>query len=241
LSLLGDVVDAHGGMERWREVREVSARIRTRGLLMAQKLKRRRFDCGLAVRTDRQRSAFNPYPGPGRTGVFDEGSVRIEGDGRHLLAGRDRARDAFFGRPGIARKLWWSDLDALYFAGYAMWNYLNTPFMLTADGFTVEERSEVEVEGERCRGLEVTFPEGFHTHSRRQRFYFDSEGMLRRNDYTAEVVGGFARGAHFSWDHRSVDEIIFPTRRRVVLRGRGDRLLPGPPVVTIELDEISLR
>ena len=44
-------------------------------------------------------------------------------------------------------------------------------------------------------------PRSFDTHSREQTFYFDERGVLRRHDYVAEVVGGWAHGAHYCADH----------------------------------------
>ncbi|CAN5444429.1 hypothetical protein BH20ACT15_BH20ACT15_15610 [soil metagenome] len=64
---------------------------------------------------------------------------------------------------------------------------------------------------------------------------------MRRHDYAPLVVASFAQGIHFSYDHTDVDGIVFPTRRRVLPRGPGGRPLPGPPVVTIELDRIAVR
>lgn len=240
--LLDEVIEAHGGLARWRDVNEVSAHIRVGGALMAAKGKRRDHfsDCRVTVATAEQRVTTEPYPHPGSTGVFDAGAVRILDRGGRVVAEREDGRSPFFGLSGLARKLWWSDLDALYFSSYAMWNYLNTPFMLSGDGYGVVEGEEAEVEGRRCRRLDVTFPEPVHAHSRRQSFYFDDEGMLRRNDYTAQVVGGFARGAHFASGHRAFDGIVFPTSRLVLLRAPGGRPLPAPAVVTIELDSIAL-
>jgi hypothetical protein len=241
--LLDEVIDAHGGRRRWAKVTEVSAAFRVGGMLMAMRGKRGAFDCGISVATDRQSAIFEPFPRPGNTGVFDDGAVRILDAQGAVLGERERAREAFFGLSGLRRKARWSDLDALYFGGYASWGYLNAPFMFEGDGFAVSEGEPMEVDGERWRRLDVRYPEGLDVHSREQAFWFDDEGMLRRNDYTAEVVGGFARGCHLSWGFETVDGIVFPTRRRVQLRalgGPGSRALPGPPVVTIELDSISL-
>jgi len=33
----------------------------------------------------------------------------------------------------------WDDLHLAYFSGYAMWNYLTTPFLFAMEGFEVEE------------------------------------------------------------------------------------------------------
>lgn len=242
MPLLEEVIDAHGGLPRWREVEEISARVRTGGLLMASKGPgRSRFsDNALAATSGHQSAVFQDYPRPGRTGIFDRGSSRLLAADGAVDAVRERARDAFSGRSGLRRKIWWDDLDALYFAGYAMWQYLTAPFLLASDGFEAEEGEGMDVDGEHWRRLDVRFPECLDAHCREQRFYFDSEGMLRRHDYTAEVVASIANACHFSYEPRTFDGLVFPTRRRVVPRGPGGRPLPGPTIVSIELDSIRV-
>ncbi|MGH2984998.1 MAG: hypothetical protein ACRDK5_12245 [Solirubrobacterales bacterium] len=107
-------------------------------------------------------------------------------------------------------------------------------------GLRAERGESIEVEGERWRRLNVVFPEDLHTHSRRQCFYFDSRGLLRRHDYTAQVVSRFANVAHLCDEHREVEGLVVPTRRRVVPEGLGNRALPGPTLVWIELDSIGV-
>jgi hypothetical protein len=241
MSLLDDAIEAHGGRRRWGKAKEISAHVHSGGLLMRSKLKGGLFsDYGLSVVTDRQSAVLQPYPKTGRTGVVEGDSVRILDQDGSVLAERDHPREDFFGLSGLAKKAWWNHLDALYFAGYAMWNYLNIPFVFEWDGFEMEEGEGIEVDGEPWRRLDVTFPDGLHTHSREQTFYFDSEGLLRRHDYAPEVVASFARGCHFSYDHKTFDGLVFPTRRRVVPLAPGGRPLPGPTIVSIELASISI-
>lgn len=45
--------------------------------------------------------------------------------------------------------------------------------------------------------LDVELPASRHGHCRRQRFYFERSGRLVRHDYHAEIIGAWARGAHF--------------------------------------------
>lgn len=242
MSLLDDAIEAHGGARRWGRVSEISAHVRTGGLLMRSKFKHGHFaDYGLSVATDRQSSVLQPYPRHGCTGVYERGAVRILDQSGGVVAERERARDVFFGPSGIARKAWWSDLDALYFAGYAMWNYLNLPFLLAGEGFSSEEAEPIEVGGARCRRLDVAFPDGIDTHSREQSFYFDDEGLLRAHEYAPDVISPRARARHLCSDHREFDGIVFPTRRRVVPVAPGGRALPGPTIVSLELASIALR
>jgi hypothetical protein len=241
VSLLEDVIEAHGGRRRWQKADEVVAHVRSGGLLMRSKLKAGRFrDYGISIATDRQNAILQPYPRAGRTGVFDGGEVCILDSGGDVIDQRGRGREAFFGLPGARRKLWWSDLDALYFAGYAMWNYLSTPWIFESPGFEVGEGEPLRSGGESWRRLEVTFPEGFHTHCRHQSFYYDSRGYLRRHDYRPDVVSSRANAAHLCSGHIEVGGLVFPTSRKVVPKGPGGRPLPGPTVVSIELSSIGV-
>jgi hypothetical protein len=71
----------------------------------------------------------------------------------------------------------WDVLQAGYFLGYAMWNYLNTPFLLTYPGVHVREISPHQEDGQAWRRLLVTFPAGIATHSAEQIFYFGGDGL----------------------------------------------------------------
>ncbi len=131
-------------------------------------------------------------------------------------------------------------LDTAYFAGYAMWNYLTTPLLLTRDEVEVSEGEPLESAGERLRRLDARFGPGIDTHSERQTFYFDDRGLLRRHDYTASVVGAWANAAHFCDAHREFDGLVLPTRRRVHPTLPGGRVPPRPTVVWLELDAVEV-
>jgi hypothetical protein len=241
VTLLDEVIDAAGGRQRWRGVKGVSAHVKSGGLLMRLKGKADRFhDYGVSVTREGQRAVFEPYPRPGTSGVFDAGSVRIEGAEGTVVAERGDARRAFFGVSGLRRDVRWDDLDALYFAGYALWNYLNTPFLLEQPGFEVSEGATLVADGESWRRLDVVFPEGIHTHCLEQTLYFDSRGLLRRHDYHPDVVSSHANAAHLCDEHREFGGLVFPTRRRVVPKGLRGRPLRGPTIVSLELDSLEV-
>jgi hypothetical protein len=173
--------------------------------------------------------------------VFDTGRVRLENADGELIEARDDPRPLFSGISGVRRNVRWDPLDIGYFAGYAMWNYLTTPLLLTRDEVEVGEGLPWQRSGgETWRSLEATFAPGFDTHSARQTFWVGPDSLLRRHDYTAEVVGGWAKGAHAVARHREFGGLVFPTKRRVTPRGPGGRALPGPSLVWIELDGIEV-
>src|SRR4029079_16757204 len=167
--------------------------------------------------------------------------VRIETEAGDLVASREDPRSCFFGRPGLRRNLRWDALDLVYFAGYAWWNYLTLPLLLTREGVIATETEPLHRRDGDWRRLEVTFPPGLHTHSRRQGFHYDEAPRLRRHDYVADIVGRCAHAAHFCDDHRESGGLLFPTRRRVRPIAPAGRVLPGPVLVALDLDAIEVQ
>jgi len=168
--------------------------------------------------------------------VFEGGTVRIESETGEIVRHRDNPRPDF---RNFRRRLWWDSLDRLYFAGTALWTYLNSPFLLAEPGLQVRELEPWEENGEEWRPLAVTFPDRFHTHSHEQVFYFDKRGLLRRHDYTAEVFGDWAKAANYCYEHRSFDGLVFPTRRLVYPRRGDNRPRSRPLLIWIELHDIK--
>jgi hypothetical protein len=236
--LVDKAIAAHGGIEPYRSADEIVIRIASGGAAFAMRFKHgalRSFEG--RVSTSEPRTVISPYPRDGHRGVFDRGSVRIESDDGTVVAERKDPRAAF---RSLRRNLWWDDLDLLYFAGYALWGYMATPFLFLRPGFELEEEEPWVENGERWERLKVQFPPDVPNHSREQVFYFDDAGLLRRLDYTAEVFGSWAKAAHLCHDHREFDGLVLPTRRRVFPRRRNNRPGPFPTLVWIDVEDVRL-
>jgi hypothetical protein len=171
----------------------------------------------------RPRTEFASFPEAGRTGILDGEHVRIESATGELVGERDDPRRAIRSRRARLR---WDGLDLLYFGGYAIWGYATFPFHLTLPGVEVEEAGE--------RRLRVRYPDGWPVHSREQQFHFDPDGLLVRNDYTAEPFGRWARSKHLCEKHRDFDGLVLPTHRHVHPRGA-----PFVTLVRIEIDDVT--
>lgn len=238
-AILDRAIEAHGGLDRWRSISEVWFRVAAGGLAPASKGKARKVRLlEVLVSTTEVRTVFADFPKPGLRGVFQRDRVRIESADGEVVSERSDPRPAFR-KP--RRILWWDDLDLLYFIGYAWWGYMNAPFVFAGNGFGVRELEPASVDGERLDRLEIHFPEDIPAHSREQIFYFDSQGLLRRLDYTAEVFGSFARAAHLCYDHRDFDGLVVPTRRRVHPRRRSGKPLRAVTNVRIDMQEVEPR
>jgi hypothetical protein len=134
----------------------------------------------------------------------------------------------------------WDNIHLAYFSGEALWTYLNTPFLYAWPGFVTEEIAPIEVDGETWRRLKVTFPDHIKSHTRQQISCFGPDGLLRRSDFTIDVIGG-ATGLVYATDYRDVDGIIIPTARRGYAWQGDYQLVPEPLLVAIDMGEITIR
>jgi len=156
---------------------------------------------------------FLSYPDSEHVGIFDNGKVRLERRDGAVIERSDDHRLSF---RGLAMTRRWSPLDALYFFGYALTHYHSLPFSLFEARLI--RLSEVGARSERRSVLDVELPADLPTHNRRQRFYFNRAGWLERHDYHAEIVGFFARGAHFWQRQTRFDGFPIALSRHVTLR-----------------------
>ena len=237
--LLELALRAAGGRDLFHQAREISVTLYGSGTAIRSK----RFgwipgEIEVRCSTDEQRTTIYPFPKEGQRGVFSGSEVRIESaeDGA-VLSSRTNSRSKF---PGGRRFLWWDDLDFLYFSGYAMWGYLIAPYSFLRKGVEAWEIEPWQQDGEIWRRLEVTYPAGSHVHCRRQIYYYDAQGRLHRNDYTAEVFGSFARSAHMCDEHKTFDGLTLPTRRRVYGRRRNNKPRPRPTLVSMDIHSASV-
>jgi hypothetical protein len=236
-ALVAEIAEAYGSSGRWHASAELVIQVSAGGLAVSAKLQRsglRNLEAQLA--TDQQRVAFTPYPRRGQRGVFEHGAVRIEAADRSVV--RERA-DPQAELRSLRRRLWWDDLDVLYFGASSLWTYMAAPFILGQTGFDAEALEPWLERGEVWRRLSVTFPPEIHTHSRHQVFYIGEDGLIRRHDYTAREFGDWAKSAHYWFDHHQFDGLIVPRRRRVLPRRADGRARSHPLFVWINVDDVS--
>jgi len=226
--------DAHGTLSRFRSLSTVELTVSVHGFLFTAKRITPLHHARMTVDLREPLVALHEFPQPGHSAVLSGADrVEIRDAAGTVLWSRDDPRAQF---SHFRRSLYWDALDFAYFSGYAMWNYLSLPFLLRRPGVTVETV-------ENSAGItvvEARFPAGFPTHSTVQRFHFDASGLLRRHDYTADVVGKWAKAAHLCTDYREFGGLWMPTRRRVYPRGPLGRPLPLPTLVAIDIHDARL-
>jgi hypothetical protein len=236
--LLNKAIEAHGGLKRWQTIKKIEARIRCGGAALPLRFKFGTFKSYQAlISTGEPNIVFSPFAGKGKRGILLEDTVRIESESGRFLAERSNAKAAF---NSFRHKFYWDNLDALYFGGYAIWNYFTVPFLFLQDGFEIQEIEPWEENGQTWRRLRIFFPPHIPTHSREQVFYFNAEGVLMRLDYTAEVFGDWAKAAHYCRDYKNFSGLLVPTRRQVLPRKSDGHPRNFPTLVWIEVDEVAL-
>jgi len=214
--LLEAAVERHGGWDAWKLLRSVSVTPKSlSGMLPWLKGYGQTFRLPSRAEIDPHagRAVFHDYPTLGATGAFERGSITLTDAGGALVASIADARGTFRGWRKLRR---WSPADALYFFGYALTHYHGLPFTLGRGKPLGIHR--VRYDGRGLRGIEVELPAELHTHSRRQTFYFEEDGLLRRHDYVADIAGAWARGAHFWTDFATVSGLEMARVRHVVAR-----------------------
>ena len=235
-SLVQFSIDAHGGFERWRRFEHVSAHLRNGGVLWTLKHQQGVLDdVYVRVALHREWASHSPFLKPNLRTSFEPHRVAIETTDGRVVEERLQPRDSFVGHEVDTP---WDPSQLAYFAGYAMWTYLTTPFLFAMDGVATEELEPWRENGETWRRLKVTFPPSIATHSTVQTFYFSSDGLLRRHDYDAEVLGG-SPAAHYVHEYQEFSGILVPTKRRVLGRRPDGTPVSDSLIVTIDLSEVE--
>lgn len=240
MSTLRDVaINAHGGLDRWNQLGSVSAHLRTGGALWAIKGQDGVInDSTVRVELHRQYTSHTPFGAVDLHDEYTPDRVAVVDRLGQVIEVRRNPRDAFAGH-GLDTP--WDRLHLAYFSGYAMWTYLTQPFSWAAPGVVTDELEPWDEAGEIWHRLHVNFPDNIATHASEAVYYIDTRGLLRRQDYVAEVLGVPSAIAHYSTGHREYDGIVVPTSRRVYLIGEDGSVVPEPVVVTIDLDDVHFQ
>lgn len=149
--LLKEVLDAHGGLTQWKRFTKISATIRSGGDLWEMKgVPQDPSPRQMSASLDKEWSSVFPYGAPDNLTDFTANRVAIVTVDGRLVAERFNPAEHAEGKDTNAP---WDALDRAYFNGYALWTYLNAPFLLSWPGFDVVEIpswQEDDRNGEAC-------------------------------------------------------------------------------------------
>jgi hypothetical protein len=230
-------IEAHGGLNRWQRFRTLSVHAINGGVLWGAKGKAGVIgDVTITVDLRDEKASHWPFGSSDRRSRFEPHRVALEDANGNVIEELAQPRSSF---KGHTVQTPWSDLQLAYFAGTAMWTYLNTPFPLARPGVESEELEPWQEAGETWRRLKVRFPKDIATHSTEQTLYFDQKGLWKRHDYDVEISGG-TPAAHYLSDFKQFFGVMFPTKHRIFPRQPDGHSMPEPLVVSIELDHFVL-
>lgn len=236
--LIQSSIDAHGGLDSWKPIRQVSATLCPGGPIFKQRGQEAftQMLTRVTVDTREQNTAFEPFLASGQRGIFEPFRTAVESLDGTVLSELQNPRESF---KAMAEGTPWSACQLGYFLGYALSMYFTVPFSLLMNGIECQEVEPWMEDGEKWRALKVKFPKSYISHSAEQTFYFDENGLIRRHDYTVEISHD-AKVAHYLYDHRTFDGIVFPTRRRVYLRGPDLKPQKQFAVISVDLSDFRL-
>jgi hypothetical protein len=173
---------------------------------------------------------ITPFPVPGWYTTWEPYRQTIETATGIPTAER---RDPAASFAGLTRQSQWDDFQVAYFAAEANWNYFTAPFVLARSDFVTEEIEPWHEDNQVWRRLLVAYPDNVVAHCRQQIYHFDDAGLLRRLDYTVDMLGGGA-AVHYPSEYREFAGIMVPTRRRVYVRNHDGT--PARESVSIAID-----
>lgn len=231
--LLANAIAAHGGMDRWNRIRAIRVDAAVTGAFWEIKGQSDAMkDIHFEVDTTQQRLTLD-FAGQNLRSLFQPDRVVLQQLDGTVVDARDDPERSFDGHQFETP---WDDLHLAYFTGEALWTYLNIPFLFTSSGFVCEEIAPIDVGGETWRRLNVTFPDHIKTHARNQVFCFGPDGLLRRHDFTIDIVDPGTESQLYAADYRNVDGIIIPATRRAYATVGDDQIV----LVAIEMADITV-
>jgi hypothetical protein len=234
--LLEFALEAHGGLQRWNEFKTLRAELSVDGAiwhikqqpgLLAEKV--------FEIDTHSERLTITPFTAPDLRCVFVPERLVLETMESTIIESRNNPEAAFAGQ---TLETPWDKFHVAYFASEALWTYLTSPFLYTYPGFASEEIEPWHENGEVWRRLKVTFPDHIASHSKTQITHFGPDGLMRRHDYTVDILGG-ATGANYTTNYRDFQGIKMPTTRRIYAYDEAMQKIPAPLLVAIDFGRLT--
>jgi hypothetical protein len=234
--LLALALEAHGGRARWDAFKTLKAELSVGGAIWYAKQQPGLLDHKIfEIDTHSERLTITPFSAPDRRSVFVPDRLVLETLAGANLETRDHPRAAFAGQ---TLETPWDKFHVAYFASEALWTYLTSPFLYSYPGFESEEVATWHENGEEWRSLRVTFPDHVASHCKTQITRFGPDGLMRRHDYTVDILGG-ASGANYVSDYREFQGIKMPTRRRIYAYDQNMQKVPEPILVSLDFGNLT--
>lgn len=234
--LLAFAVDAHGGLDRWNAFTSLRAELTVGGAIWDIKQQPGLLtDKVFEIETHHEHLTVTPFARNNTHLDFRPALLSIIAEDGTIIEKRESPASAFIGQ---VRETPWDKLHVAYFVGEALWTYLTSPFLYTYPGFETEEIEPWHENDEKWRRLRITFPDYIATHCRTQITHFGPDGLMRRHDYTVDILGG-ATGANYPSAYKKFQGLVMPTRRRIYAYDEALAKVPEPLLVSLNFGALT--
>jgi len=234
--LLALAIKAHGGLERWNSFTRLKTKLSVDGAIWHLKQQPGLLtDKIFEIQTHAEHLTISPFSAPGMRSVFVPDRLTLETLDGEVVESRDDPEGAFVAQTIESP---WDKFHVAYFASEALWTYLTSPFLYTYPGFETEEIEPWHENGEVWRRLKVTFPDYIASHTRTQVTHFGADGLMRRHDYTVDILGG-ATGANYTTGYQEFQGIMMPTTRRIYAYDEAMQKVPEPLLVSLDFSGLT--
>ncbi|QHV99383.1 hypothetical protein [Spirosoma endbachense] len=231
-------IAAHGGKERWSQVKILETHYKLGGVIWTIKGQEGVLsEVTSQIELHQQRFRNFQFVSADQQSIFEPDRVAIETQEGQVLDELIHPRESF---AGYHLETPWNKLQLIYFNGYAIWTYLTSPFSFTLPGFKLVELETWPENGEIWRRLQVTFPSSIATHTATQIFYFNQAGLLKRHDYEVDILAG-ASAVRYMSNFTTIQGLQIPFTHRIYSRNEEGSFKPEPILVTIDIDRVEIR
>jgi hypothetical protein len=234
--LLCLVLDAHGGLARWRTLSRFRATATVEVVpphpVGPQASTPRTVVVTGAMRSPRVR--ITPYPTAVTSATWEPHRLGIETVDGIAVRVREDPEDPL--ETGVRRP--WAEMDVAYVLGDAIWHHFVNPFILAHSDLVAEEVEARRSDGATWRRLRVTQAEVSAGPTRTWTYSFDDGGLLRRvEEFSASTTPAFV---HEVSAHREFDGMMVPTRRRTYMSSPTGVQEPAAMVLSLEFSRVHL-
>ncbi len=234
--LVNKVIEAHGGLKNAGKFQTVKLNANIGGAVWSVKGHENALaDVEFTGSLTQQKASWKNLFHPGFTSAFEPSRVALFDEKGSLLEELNNPKESF---KGHTVETPWTKAQLVYFSSYATWNYATAPYNFLVPGVQINQLEEWNEKGEIFQRLEVIYPDGFATHSKRQVFYFDANGLLKRHDYWPEVLGG-SSAVQIIENHKNFDGIVTGTKRNIYVLNDADNSY-STDLVLVSIDILNV-
>jgi hypothetical protein len=183
-ALLGEVFEAHGGLERWARLRLLTATVSLSGRMVDGYGLGTRLDSRISIDPRRMTVDFFPFGEAYEATFMTEHVWTAYPDGK--LKDAMLTPKLEFSGPRRTRR---TPLHGLYLIGPGVAAAMLGPFLYAGDGVCSRDGPVRLLEGRPLRTVELTLPDWMPGHGRAHTVFVDDERRIRRVDQRVDVTG----------------------------------------------------